>query len=70
MFQKSEVLIVNKMDLLKHTNFSMEELYRDIESLNADMKIFEVSCTTGEGLEELQKFFREKITEKGGVQNA
>lgn len=70
MFQKSEVLIVNKVDLLKHTNFSMEELYRDIESLNADMKIFEVSCTTGEGLEELQKFFREKITEKGGVQNA
>lgn len=70
MFQKSEVLIVNKMDLLKHTNFSMEELYRDIESLNADMKIFEVSCTTGEGLEELQNFFKEKINEKGGVQNA
>lgn len=66
MFQKSEVLIVNKMDLLEYTNFSMDELYRDIRSLNADMEIFEISCTTGEGLEELQDFFKQKISEKRG----
>lgn len=70
MFQRSEVLIVNKMDLLEHTNFSMDELYDDIKSLNENIKIFEVSCTTEEGIKDLAHFFKEKIEEKGGTKNA
>ncbi|CAH2213304.1 hydrogenase nickel incorporation protein HypB [Tepidibacter aestuarii] len=64
MFQKSEVLIVNKVDLLEHTNFSMDELYKDIKSLNENMKIFEVSCATGKGIDELSKFLKDNIEEK------
>lgn len=64
MFQKSEILIVNKVDLIEHTNFSMEELYKDIKSLNEDMKVFEVSCTTGDGIENLCIFLKDKMIEK------
>ncbi|WP_432667240.1 hydrogenase nickel incorporation protein HypB [Wukongibacter baidiensis] len=64
MFQRSEVLIVNKMDLIDYTNFSMDELYEDVKSLNEDIKIFEVSCTTGKGIGELAEFLKEKIDEK------
>ncbi|WBW95811.1 hydrogenase nickel incorporation protein HypB [Oceanirhabdus sp. W0125-5] len=70
MFQRSEVLIVNKIDLLEYTNFSMDDLYEDIKSLNENIKIFEVSCTTEEGIKDLAEYFKEKIKEKGGVVNA
>lgn len=70
MFQRSEVLIVNKMDLIEYTNFSMDELYEDIKSLNENIKIFEISCTTEEGINDLADFFKEKIKEKGGIKNA
>lgn len=64
MFQRSELLIVNKVDLLEYTNFSMEELYKDIKSLNENIKIIEVSCSNGKGINELTQFFKEKIEEK------
>lgn len=64
MFQRSEVLIVNKVDLIEHTNFSMDELYEDVKSLNENIKIFEVSCTTGKGINELAGFLKEKINQK------
>lgn len=66
MFQKSEILIVNKMDLIEHTNFSMDELYEDMKSLNENIKIFEISCRTGEGIDKLSAFFKEKIKNKRG----
>ncbi|SHI66498.1 Hydrogenase nickel incorporation protein HypB [Geosporobacter subterraneus DSM 17957] len=70
MFQRSDVLIVNKMDLIQFTNFSMEELYRDIRSLNEDMKIFEVSCRTGEGFYDLCRFLKQSAMNKGGQKDA
>jgi len=66
MFQKSELLIVNKVDLLPHTNFCMDELYEDIKSLNKDMKVLEVSCTTGQGIPELMDYFSNEIQTKKG----
>ncbi len=66
MFQKSEVLIVNKIDLIEHTNFSMDELYKDIQSLNENITIFEISCRTGEGIDQLSMFFKERIKNKRG----
>jgi hydrogenase nickel incorporation protein HypB len=67
MFQKSEIVIVNKIDLLQFTNFSMEELYKDLKSLRPDVKVFQVSCTTGEGFKELTEYIIKRINEKGGI---
>ena len=70
MFQRSDMLIVNKMDLIQYTNFSMEELYQDIRSLNKDMKIFEVSCADGEGFDDLCQYLQQRIIDKGGKKDA
>ncbi len=51
MFQESSALVVNKIDLLPYVNVDIDKLKRDAVSLNPALKIFEVSCRTGQGLE-------------------
>lgn len=50
MFQESSALILNKIDLLPYTNASIEKIKKNSLSLNPKLKIFEVSCKTGEGI--------------------
>lgn len=64
MFKCSSVVILNKMDLIDKTDFSINEFYRDVHSLNKDIKIFEVSCTNDSGISEVSEFFKEKIRNK------
>ncbi|HAN09661.1 MAG TPA: hydrogenase accessory protein HypB [Clostridiales bacterium] len=64
MFQKAETLILNKIDLIKYTNFDIDEFYKDVRSLNFNIHIFEISCTTGEGVQELCNYLQEKIARK------
>ncbi|KGK90823.1 hydrogenase nickel incorporation protein HypB [Clostridium sp. HMP27] len=61
MFQRSKVLILNKMDMIKLTNFNMEEFYKDIKSINQDIRVFEVSCVTGEGINALCDYFQSML---------
>ena len=52
MFRESSLLIINKVDLLPFTNFSMEEAKANALKMNPDLEILEVSCTTGQGLDD------------------
>jgi hydrogenase nickel incorporation protein HypB len=52
MFQESKVLLINKMDLMPYVGFDLERAKRDALGLNKDLKIIEISCKTGEGLDE------------------
>ncbi|MDX9714608.1 MAG: hydrogenase nickel incorporation protein HypB [Dissulfurispiraceae bacterium] len=51
MFQTSSALVINKIDLAPYVNADIEKIKKDALSLNPSMKIFEVSCQTGEGVE-------------------
>lgn len=51
MFQESRALVINKIDLKPYLDVDVEKIRRDATSLNPDIKIFEVSCKTGEGLD-------------------
>jgi len=51
MFQESSALLINKMDLLPYVDFDLEKAGRDSLALNKGLKIFEVSCKSGAGLE-------------------
>ncbi|WP_066496884.1 hydrogenase nickel incorporation protein HypB [Abyssisolibacter fermentans] len=66
MFQISSVIILNKVDIIDFTDFDIEEFYKDIKSLNEEIQIYEVSCKTGQGIEELSKYFESKINCKKG----
>ena len=52
MFKESQVVLVNKLDLLPYTDFSMESLRKDIGELNPEAGIFPVSAKTNEGITE------------------
>ena len=50
MFRESGVLVINKTDLLPHTDVDIEKIKRNARSLNPGLEIFEVSCRSGAGL--------------------
>ena len=52
MFQESSALVLNKIDLLPYTNVDLGKIRKDSLSLNPNLKIFEVSCKTGEGIKD------------------
>lgn len=52
MFQESSVLIINKIDLKDFLDVSIDKIKKDAQSLNPKIKIFEVSCKTGQGIGE------------------
>jgi hydrogenase nickel incorporation protein HypB len=46
-----DALVINKIDLLGAVAFDLPEFRRLVRSLNPDIRIFEVSCTTGQGID-------------------
>ncbi len=51
MFRESSALVLNKIDLLPFMNTDMDKMRNDSLALNPELKIFEVSCTTGAGID-------------------
>ncbi len=64
MFHESEVLLVNKIDLLPYVDCSVERIREDSLKINPDLTIFEISCKTGEGLEDWYNWLRERTRGK------
>lgn len=52
MFQESSALLLNKIDLLPYIDVDMAKIRKDSLSLNPKLKLFEVSCKTGQGISE------------------
>jgi hydrogenase nickel incorporation protein HypB len=52
LFHEIGALVLNKIDLLPHTDFNQHEFERDFRQLNATAPVFPVSCRTGQGLRE------------------
>ena len=52
MFHESSALLINKIDLLPYVDCSVEKIRNESLKINPDMKIFEVSCKTEQGLSE------------------
>ena len=51
MFHTSDVCIINKIDLLPYVNIDIEKLKEYALQVNPNLQFFEVSATTGEGME-------------------
>lgn len=61
MFTEADALVVNKMDLLKSTNFDMDHFRKTVLSMNPDLEIFEVSCTQDTGIDKWSTYFKSHI---------
>jgi hydrogenase nickel incorporation protein HypB len=51
MYAEADVVVINKLDLLPYVDFDLAHFRKIIKGLNPEVRIFEVSCKTGEGLE-------------------
>lgn len=65
MFTESEALILNKVDLLPYTDFDMDQLTSTVKAMNGKIEIFPISAKTGEGVDELVAWLKEKIGPRG-----
>ncbi|MBI5549522.1 MAG: hydrogenase nickel incorporation protein HypB, partial [Deltaproteobacteria bacterium] len=52
MFKESQLMLLNKVDLLPYTNFSTDAAIQDARALNAKLEVLKISARTGEGLED------------------
>ncbi len=60
-FRNAKVAIINKIDLKDFTDASIENMKRDIVAINPEIKIFELSCRTGEGLDQWIEWLKVQI---------
>lgn len=51
MFAIAQILVLNKLDLLPYVDYDLEKVKRQIFAINPHLRVFEVSCRTGEGLD-------------------
>ncbi|SFC31780.1 hydrogenase nickel incorporation protein HypB [Flexibacter flexilis DSM 6793] len=61
MFYSSQVCIINKIDLLPYLKFDLEKLKESALKVNPRLKFFEVSATTGEGMEAWYEFLQQSL---------
>jgi len=61
MFYSSNICIINKIDLLPYLKFDVEKLKENTKKVNPNIQFFEVSATSGEGMEAWYEFLRRKI---------
>ncbi|UCC78777.1 MAG: hydrogenase nickel incorporation protein HypB [Candidatus Zixiibacteriota bacterium] len=62
MFRRSSVMIINKTDLLPHCDFNMETARMNALKVNGKLKIFEMSCRAGDGLDEWYLWLKSLMT--------
>jgi len=49
-FAVSDLIVLNKIDLIELVDFERDFFYEAVRALNPDAPIFEVSCRTGQGI--------------------
>jgi len=52
MFDIADVVLVNKIDLLASLNFDIKVFSQTVKGINEKVEIFEISCTTGQGIQQ------------------
>lgn len=61
MFTVSDVLIINKIDVLPYFDFDLEKVREYALMRNPDLKIFPVSAKTGEGMDAWIEWLRQQV---------
>lgn len=59
-FQRSDALVITKIDLLPHTDFDVAEASGDMKRLAPEGSIFQVSARTGDGIPALADWLVQK----------
>ena len=60
-FEKSDLVIINKIDAIKYFNFNLEKCVEYIKMRNKNATIIPVSAKTGEGMDKVAQYFLKKL---------
>jgi hydrogenase nickel incorporation protein HypB len=60
-FTAVDAIIVNKIDLLPYVHFDTPAFRRTVLGMNPDVSVFEVSCETGQGIEDWARWVLGKM---------
>jgi hydrogenase nickel incorporation protein HypB len=60
-FRKSELMILNKTDLLPYVPFDLPAACENARSIHPEIEILELSCQTGAGLDAWMRWLRARM---------
>ncbi len=63
-FRQSEVVLINKVDLLPYTDCDISQMERDLKLINPELRLFRVSARLDEGFEPWIEWLQKKVQEK------
>jgi hydrogenase nickel incorporation protein HypB len=61
MFQQSRYAVLNKIDLLPHLTFDLEQAVANAGQVNPELQFFFTSAITGEGMDQWYSFLRNQV---------
>ncbi|MDQ3693539.1 MAG: hydrogenase nickel incorporation protein HypB [Chloroflexota bacterium] len=67
MFAVSDVIVLNKIDLIDHVDFNRDFFFESVRALNPGAPVFEVSCRTGVGIGEWAAWLLAQRAALGGA---
>ena len=62
MFQKSDALVITKMDALEYFDFDIEQCRKRVLKLNPEIRIFALSAKTGDGMAEWEEWLKQETS--------
>ncbi|MDD2463544.1 MAG: hydrogenase nickel incorporation protein HypB [Desulfobulbus sp.] len=60
-FRGADLVLITKVDLLPHFDFSMAEARKETQTLKPDVPIIELSSTTGEGFDQWIEYLKQML---------
>jgi hydrogenase nickel incorporation protein HypB len=61
MFQQSRYTVLNKIDLLPHLRFDLDQAVANARQVNPELRFFFTSAITGEGMDQWYGFLRNQV---------
>ena len=63
MFHSSDICLINKIDLLPHLDFDIDKLKNYALQVNPNLRFFEISATTGQGMQNWYDWLKQEWKE-------
>ena len=63
-FHDADIVLLNKIDLLPYVKFDIDAFYKAVKDINGNLKIIQISCTTGQGVSEWVSWLKTQMKER------
>jgi len=70
MFKETDLVLLNKVDLLPYLDFSADQAIKNARAINPDVKVLPVSARTGEGLSDWYAWLRHELSMVAAAETA